>query len=418
MTRLIKHYTSTMKGIPQLSNNWGAMITILDAILVNGFNYVPISSLTKSTQTGLTATINLGADHGFIDRQIIRVAGSTNGWNGDYKVLSADSNSITVECPATHPQTITGLATCLTAPLDFEIVHQTPIDSPNPKRAYRSKDPESLGLILLVHDFCVSGASATGAKFAKVGIVENMQGIDVIMGNQMPFDVDNINANWAWDGTYHGWSKWYYRTKNNSSPNDYGADNIAAIAGTSAFHLVGDSCSFMFDVAHSNLGGVAVYGVCEFFDHELNGNNLALLAFGSQVKVPQSFQYLYGWARGSYILCNEAESQAVGGAGLKINALIWFDRQGLAEYQTAGVNMLIGSVQQDNPFNAVNYKLLFGLPICDSTNTPRGVLPFLRISASQVNEVSVSTSVGKYLNRYHHAATLKVVKYALLMESY
>ncbi len=418
MAGLVKHYQNTMQGIPQLTNNWGSMITLLDAVLITGFNHVPVISVIKSTPTAITATINLGSGHGFIDRQVVRITGSTNGWNGDYKVLSADGASITIECTAEHAGTILGTATCFTAPLDFEIVHQTPSGSTEPKRAYRSTDPESLGLILLVHDFCSAGAASAGAKFAKVAIVSDMVDINTINGTQMPLDSNNPEANWGWDGVYHGWTKWYYRTKYNSNNNDYGSDSAGALEGLSAFHFVGDSCSFMFDVAHSNLGGIAVYGVCEFFDEELAGNNLALLASGSQVKVPQSFQYRYGWAYGSYILCNEGDSASTGGAGLKLNALIWFNQQGLAEYQKAGVNMLIGSVQQDNPFDTINYKLLFGLPICDLSNRPRGILPFLRISASQANEVSVSASIGKYLNRFHYGSSLKFVKYALLMESY
>lgn len=170
MAGLVKHYQNTMQGIPQLTNNWGSMITLLDAVLITGFNHVPVISVIKSTPTAITATINLGSGHGFIDRQVVRITGSTNGWNGDYKVLSADGASITIECTAEHAGTILGTATCFTAPLDFEIVHQTPVGSLEPKRAYRSTDPESLGLILLVHDFCSAGAASAGAKFAKVAI--------------------------------------------------------------------------------------------------------------------------------------------------------------------------------------------------------------------------------------------------------
>ncbi|MEG2434102.1 MAG: hypothetical protein RSB25_20925, partial [Acinetobacter sp.] len=174
MSGLIKHYQNTMGGIPQLSNAWGSMIPLLDAVLVNGFNFKPISSLTKSATNAITATINVGSSHGFIDRQVIRISGSTNGWDGDYKILAANTSDIVIECNSTKPQTISGLASCSAAPLDFEIVFSTPVGSTEPKRAYRSKNLDSLGLILLVHDFCSVGASMTGSKFAKVGIVSSM----------------------------------------------------------------------------------------------------------------------------------------------------------------------------------------------------------------------------------------------------
>src|SRR5690606_21983793 len=128
-----------------------------------------------------------------------------------------------------------------TAPLDFEIAYQTPAGSLEPKRAYRSTDPESLGLILLVHDFCVSGAATTGAKFAKVGVVSSMSDIDTISGNQMPYDPENPNLNWGWDGTHHGWAKWYYRVATGNS-----SDAQAATNGISKFYIAGNSQGFAY----------------------------------------------------------------------------------------------------------------------------------------------------------------------------
>ncbi|QQN89446.1 hypothetical protein IAQ69_07300 [Acinetobacter variabilis] len=240
MAGLVKHYQNTMKSIPQLSNAWGSMINLLDAVLVNGFNHVPVISVSKSTPTAITATIHLGSGHGFIDRQVVRIAGSTNGWDGDYRVLSANSTSILVECLPEQPSVSNGTATCFTAPLDFEIVHQTPTESTTPKRAYRSTDPESLGLILLVHDFCSPGAEAAGAKFAKVGVVSGMTDINNITGVQMPHDPAKPNSNWEWDGAYHGWAKWYYRTTNHGSSAATITDNTQITTPVnSQFLLVG-----------------------------------------------------------------------------------------------------------------------------------------------------------------------------------
>lgn len=416
MSNLIKHYQNDMKNIPQLTNNWGSMIKLLDKVLVEGFNFVPILSITKSSIEAITATITLGAGHGFIDRQVVRIGGSTNGWDGDFKVLSANTDSVVIECLSSHPQAITGTASCSTAPLDFEIVFSTPSDSTEPKRAYRSKDPESLGLILLVHDFCVTGASATGAKFAKVGVVSGMSDIYTINGVQMPFDVDNPNANWVWDGTYHGWAKWYYRTQYNNQENAYGADSDVALTGTSEFNLVGDSSSFVIDIAHSNFYAYAVYGFCEFFDIALNGKNLALLAFGSQAKIPESYQYVYHWAKGGYLLCNEGDSNSVGGAGLKLNAMIWYNENGTANWSKAGRNFALGTLDQSTPFYNVNHDIFLNVPILDVNNKSRGVMPFIRMSAKSVTKKGVA-NVGKYINRYGLAMREKFVKYGVLLES-
>lgn len=414
MSNLIKHYQNDMKNIPQLTNNWGSMIKLLDKVLVEGFNFVPILSITKSSIEAITATITLGAGHGFIDRQVVRIGGSTNGWDGDFKVLSANTDSVVIECLSSHPLAITGTASCSTAPLDFEIVFSTPSDRTEPKRAYRSTSPESLGLILLVHDFCVSGAAVNGAKFAKVGVVSSMSDIDNITGNQMPYDPQNTNANWGWDGTYHGWTKWYYRTYSNGGSS---SDSANASTGNSAFNLVGDGKSFVLDTTHADYGAYAVYGFCEFYDQKIKGMNLVLLASGSQLKVPQAYQYFYSWARGSYHLCNEAGSESVSGAGLKLNALIWFDENGVAKWSRAGRNFTFGTLDESQQFALVNFDFISTLPILDVNNSPRGVLPFLRISANQKTEISYSTGVGKYVNKYTAGEARKFVKYTVLLES-
>ncbi|MCH2004031.1 hypothetical protein [Acinetobacter ursingii] len=415
MSGLVKHFQNYMKNIPQLSNNWGSMINLLDKVLVEGFNFVPIISVVKSSSDAITATISLGSGHGFIDRQVVRIAGSTNGWDGDYKVLSANTDSVVVECAATNPIAINGAASCSTAPLDFEIVFRTPVGSTEPKRAYRSKDPESLGLILLVHDFCVSGAAASGAKFAKVGVVSSMSDIDTITGTQMPYDSSNPNANWGWDGTYHGWAKWYYRTRSNSSNNDYGSNSDSAMAGNSVFNIVGNSKSFAIDLVHSNYNAFAVYAYFEFYDNKIKGNNLAILASGIQTKVPQNYQYFYHWAMGGYHLCNEDTNESVSGAGLKLNGMMWFNENAIALPQKMGRNLTFGSLNQSNPFGLINLKIVASLPIFDSNNEPRGIIPFVKITANQNVEVTVS-EIGKYVNRYGVGSSEKFVKYALLME--
>ena len=417
MSGLVKHFEHTMKGVPQLTNNWGSMIGLLDAVLINGFNFVPVLSISKSSPESITAIIALGSSHGFIDRQVVRISGSTNGWNGDFKVLSSNTDSVLIECLSSHPQINNGNASCSTAPLDFEIAFSTPIDSKEPKRAYRSTNPDSLGLILLVHDFCVSGASLTGAKFAKVGIVSSMSDINTITGVQMPLDQQNPNSNWGWDGTFHGWTKWYYRSCNNENSNDYGSDSKAALNGNSAFNVVGDGISIIIDITHSNYNSHAVYGMCEFYDQKINGDNLALIASGCQSKVPQSYGYLYHWARGGYHLCNEGDSQSVSGAGLKLNALIWFNANGIPEWGRAGRNFTFGTLDQNNPFGQVNLNVISSLPILDANNTPRGTLPFLRISANQTTLISQSSIVGKYVNKFGLGAPEKFVKYTVLLET-
>lgn len=399
-----------MQGIPQLTNNWGAMITLLDAVLVNGFNHVSILSLSKSNPTSITATINLGSGHGFIDRQVVRIAGSTNGWDGDYKVLSADGASITVECTAEHPSAISGTASCFTAPLDFEIVHQTSVESTTTKRAYRSTDPESLGLILLVHDFCSPGAAETGSKFAKVGIVSSMSDIDTITGTQMPFNSATPSANWEWDGTHHGWSKWYYRTPSFSSVSNNQQDSSPALSGGSPFSIVGDGVSFLFDVYTSNQATYCVFGVAEFFDQTYWGKNLALLAFGFPDRIPQS-EYGAPQVRGSYVLSSDS-------AGIGVNTVrcgIWFNKSGISNYNTGGYALSLRR-GRENSGNAISQKNIYiDLPLIDNADEMRGYLPFLKMCSESATKEGVSNA-GKYVIRYSSTGVV-AIKYALFLET-
>lgn len=399
MAGLVKHYQNTMQGIPQLTNNWGSMITLLDAVLITGFNHVPVISVNKSTPTAITATINLGSSHGFIDRQVVRIAGSTNGWNGDYKVLSADGASITIECTAEHAGTILGTATCFTAPLDFEIVHQTPVGSLEPKRAYRSTDPESLGLILLIHDFCVSGASAAGAKFAKVGVVSGMTDINNITGVQMPYDPIKPNSNWGWDGTYHGWAKWYYAR----TGEDDAADTASPAAGSRSFYMSGDSEGFAIS-ANSGLQW-ASYVFSEFYDVHLSAKNLVFTASGIVGRRSQSqglSRYFFNPIR---IGSSYSPAFAADG-GYRADWLFWYDENGLDAHSAGGYPMLLNMCYLNSSGNSVwtyhhHYDLkndyYFPMILSDIKGYFRGQMPFLRLNAlnSQTN-LTIDADQGKF----------------------
>lgn len=389
MSGLVKHYQNTMQGIPQLSNAWGSMISLLDAVLVNGFNYIPVLSLSKATPTSITATINLGSNHGFIDRQVVRIAGSTNGWDGDYKVLSADINSIAIECTAEHPMVISGIATCFTAPLDFEIVHQTPAESTTPKRAYRSTDPESLGLILLVHDFCATGAAATGAKFAKVGVVSSMSDIDTITGNQIPYNPAEPNANWGWDGTNHGWSKWYYRAASGNS-----SDAQVAPSGDSQFYFAGDSLDFAYIASIPNQE--AAGGFFTINDARFGGKNALLIASNISVRLPQNTT-LQLYARSPFSNTSYPESNLAFGGGY-VSGCLYYGNTGVAASVELLSRMPMFSLNVGGgSINGGDVPVLFDMPAITRNWEPISAIPFFKIGILKTG--MFTTSSGKVVCR-------------------
>ena len=64
---------SGMTGAPQISNNWGDLVTMLDACLVNGFALKAIDTLTFADGIA-TATISSG--HAYRPFQVVEIAGA------------------------------------------------------------------------------------------------------------------------------------------------------------------------------------------------------------------------------------------------------------------------------------------------------------------------------------------------------
>ncbi|MDO5541713.1 MAG: hypothetical protein Q4F77_00250 [Acinetobacter sp.] len=236
----IKFYVHTNNNAPQLQNSFGCMIDVLDACLVNGFSSQTVSTLTAS---GTTVTATFGSAHNFMQYQVIKITGAAQAeFNGEHRILTIpDSSSLTFEL-ATAPSvpTATGIISASLPPLGWE----KPFSSSNPngggKAAYRS-----LNLLLpsrpflRVVDELDPAYTATYAKYAKVGIVEDMTDIDTMLGVQAPFDPANPDKNWVGTGSgtaaINGWAKWYYA----SSAINAG-DSIAPAAGNRQWLLVGN----------------------------------------------------------------------------------------------------------------------------------------------------------------------------------
>lgn len=203
----VKYFNSGMAGAPQVSNNWGDLVTMLDACLINGFNLKAIDSLTFADGIS-TATITTG--HAYQPGQILRVEGANQAeYNGEHRVIAttATTFSYTITETPTSPATTTTSLTAMVSPLGWE----APFTGTN-KRAYRSKSPQSPGNMLLIDDGIKANEYAdTWAKWANVGIVEGMADIDTIVGSQAPFDASKPTQNWQqWEANQWGWFKWYH----------------------------------------------------------------------------------------------------------------------------------------------------------------------------------------------------------------
>lgn len=243
----IKFYVHTNTNAPQLTNNFGCMIDVLDACLVNGFGSQTVSTLTAS---GTTVTATFGSAHNFMQYQVIKIAGATQTeYNGEHRILTVpNANTITFELAAvpsvtTATGTITSSLPSLGWEKPFSSTHSSGVGG---KAAYRSTNLLlSSRPFLRVVDELDPAYTATYAKYAKVGIVEDMTDIDTMLGVQAPYDAANPNKNWVATGSgasvINGWARWYYaRTNTLSNTND-----TATIAtGNRNWLLVGNSDYF------------------------------------------------------------------------------------------------------------------------------------------------------------------------------
>ncbi len=213
--KTVKFFTSTNNNAPQLLNVQGSMLALLDACLVSGIQVGTVAALTAS---GTTATATFGMVHNLIKHQVIRIRGATQAeFNGDFKIKQiVDANTITFELNTSATVTsATGTINCLLAPLGFEKTFSSTTALGGGRAAYRSKD-EALPNrpFLRVVDERIASYSNNYAKYAKVGIVENMTDINTMTGVQAPYIASAPTRNWNPTGSgeniKNGWAKWYY----------------------------------------------------------------------------------------------------------------------------------------------------------------------------------------------------------------
>lgn len=245
--KTVKFFTSKNNNAPQLLNVQGSMLALLDACLVSGIQVGTVAALTAS---GTTATATFGMVHNLTKHQIIRISGANQAeFNGDFKIKQiVNTNTITFELNTSATvANATGTINCLLAPLGFEKPFSSTTALGGGRAAFRSKD-ESLPNrpFLRVVDERISSYSINYAKYAKVGIVENMTDIDTMTGVQAPYIASAATRNWNPTGSglniKNGWAKWYYITIGETSTDVASLTDYVPVTGT--WMLIGTDSSF------------------------------------------------------------------------------------------------------------------------------------------------------------------------------
>lgn len=254
----IKFYVHSNNNAPQLQNAYGSMIGVLDACLVNGISLGPVSTLTA---VGTTVTAVFSTAHNLMQYQVLKITGSNQAeYNGEHRILTVpNATSVTFQlASAPSVTTATGSITASLPSLGWEKPFSSTNEAGGGKAAYRQAN-EFLPSrpYLRVVDERDPIWNAGYAKFAKVGIVEEMADIDTMFGVQSPFDGAAPNKNWVATGTttnsstMNGWMKWYYAHgesggRHVAEPNASEANSPSA--GARSWILIGTGESFVIAV--------------------------------------------------------------------------------------------------------------------------------------------------------------------------
>lgn len=179
----VKFFTDDMVGAPTISGTAGALITLLDACLVNGFGSKSATSV--AVLDGIATVIFSGGASAAAAQSVILVAGATGSWtdlNGEQKVLTANTTTVTFPTELADG-TATGTITFKMAPLGW-----TKVYTGTNKAVYKPSDVAASSALLRVDD--------TGTTVARVRMYETMSDIDTGT-NPAPTDA-KVNGGLYW----------------------------------------------------------------------------------------------------------------------------------------------------------------------------------------------------------------------------
>lgn len=169
----VKFIHSAMVGAPALSGTAGAMIALLDALLVNGFGSGTVDSVVIA---GGVATVTRSAGHSFEIGTVALIAGATitgGSINGEQRVTGVTTTTYTFDATGLSNQAATGAITHKVAPLGW-----TKVYAGTNLAAYKSSDVAATGCLLRVDD--------TGTKAARVVAYEAMSDVNTGTGQYPP----------------------------------------------------------------------------------------------------------------------------------------------------------------------------------------------------------------------------------------
>ncbi len=243
-------FFSHLNGLT-LGNNWGDLIRLLDKALVTGIDFIQITLASIDEQGDVHLT--LYAAHNTMLLQVVELSGfAPTSLNQKYRVKGVPSATKLILKPHTAivETSITTVGSGKLAPLGYDIIFR---DLGDVKRVYRAKNPTAQHPFIRVDETISDGVNSYNsayAKYAMVGLIENMTHIDDYLDPnklQLPLDTTDLAKNWKITGTgrsvIRGWSKWHW-AMDGSYVSGYGTESETPSSGARNFTLVGDTNAF------------------------------------------------------------------------------------------------------------------------------------------------------------------------------
>lgn len=263
----VKYYHNTMPGMPQITNQYGETVAVLDYVLANGSPWTAVTSLSI-VGTRVTA---IKAAHGYMIDQVIEVAGADQDeFNGEWRVESMTTDTFSYVVTTTPTVgTATGTITSRVPPLGYDIAF-----TGTQRRVYRSKNLFGTRPYLRVDNRLLSGWNSTYAISAHVTMAAAMTDVDTVTSNPVPFDPADPTKNYEVRGTgttaMDGWARW------RQSHNTVSGAAVTGSGGTGArtWSVVGDDSAFYFVINALQTPGYggSTYGFGEYESYTPNDN--------------------------------------------------------------------------------------------------------------------------------------------------
>ena len=211
----VKWFSSDMGGSPENGDQYGALIELLKACLVTGFNTKPVASLTYDSATQ-QATASVGSGHGYLKWQVIAISGADQAsYNGEHRVIAIGSDWVRFALDAAPAATeATGeLIEIKTPPIDGWVVAAE--DTATHQIAFQRTDPAATDLTMIVRNDTHTQYPDTNStsRVAQVSWVEDFTDLET-------FGAENLQL-WPFSDYYlsnsysRGWkvvssSKFFY----------------------------------------------------------------------------------------------------------------------------------------------------------------------------------------------------------------